>query len=255
MVAKVKVLALLMSCFAAAAVAGWDSEKMTRELEAGAGETLSLRNVNGGIEITGWDQSYVEMIALKEAKSGRGYSAKEKLNRLEIKIEQTQDGWDIRTIIDRSWKNSNRMNNTRVSYTLKVPQGMLLDIETTNGKINLDSFDGEVQLESTNGSLTANNVRGNFKGETTNGSIRLELLAFDGGSLNCRTTNGNVTISVPGDIQADLSARTTNGSIKTDIPMKISGSMSRRKVNGTLNGGGARIDLRTTNGSIRISEI
>ena len=255
MKSNLKIIAVLFSLLSAVSLlAGWESERIERDLETQPGESLRVKNVNGNIDIVGWDNGHIQLVAIKEAKSGRGYSAKEKLDHMEVSIERAGNGWEIMTLIDRKWK-SRRMNNTRISYELKVPHELLLDIETTNGEVHVDSYDGEVRLESTNGNLIAKSIRGNFEGDTTNGSIRLELLEYDGGQLKCRTTNGNVTLTVPADIQADVSARTTNGTVKTDIPMKISGTMSRNKINGTLNGGGSRIDLRTTNGSIRINEI
>jgi len=247
-------MGFLAACFSTSLFAGWESENLTRELETAPGERITVRNVNGAIEAKGWSQPHAELVVTKEAKSGNGYSAKEKLEALEIKIERSGDGWEIQTYMEKSWRKSGRFNNVRVTYELRVPMDLVLDLETTNGDVEVEDYHGELRLESTNGSLTAKAVQGSFEGETTNGSVHLELLAFDGGRLNCGTTNGNISIAIPGDIQADISARTTNGAIKTDIPMQLSGTMSKRRIEGTLNGGGAQIDLRTTNGSIRIRE-
>jgi len=236
------------------AFAGWESEKIERELEANAGDFLQVRNTNGGIEVVGWAQNYIELVAVKEAKSGRGYSAREKLDHIEVRIEKVSNGWEVATKYDRDWMRSQKMNNTRVNYRLKVPQELVMDLETTNGQVEVTDFAGSLKLESTNGDLVGREIRGHFEARTTNGSVRVELLEYDGQALSCKTTNGNVDLSLPADANAELSARTTNGSIKTDLPMKVSGSFSRNKLNGSLNGGGPEIDLRTTNGSIRISE-
>ena len=57
------------------------------------------------------------------------------------------------------------------------------------------------------------------------------------------------------DIRADLSARTTNGSVQTDFPVTVQGTFRKNRLEGELNGGGASIELRTTNGGIRIREL
>jgi DUF4097 and DUF4098 domain-containing protein YvlB len=62
-------------------------------------------------------------------------------------------------------------------------------------------------------------------------------------------------VALPSDVSAELSARTTNGSITTDFPIRVEGRWSRRSLEGSLNGGGQRIELRTTNGSIHDTEI
>jgi len=73
--------------------------------------------------------------------------------------------------------------------------------------------------------------------------------------MEISTTNGGIKVYFPGDLKADLYARTTNGSIYTDFPVRIRGRWNRRKLQGRINGGGAYIELRTTNGSIKILEI
>lgn len=239
---------------AVTAFAGWESEKIERELETNAGESLRVSNTNGGIEVTGWDQGHIELVATKEAKSGNGYSAREKLDHIEVRIQKEGNGWEIATHYDRDWMRSRKMNNTRVHYSLKVPHELLLDLETTNGQIDVTNYSGSLKLESTNGDVVGREIRGHLSARTTNGSVRVELLEYDGQELSCKTTNGNVDLSLPPDARAEVSARTTNGSIKSDLPLQISGSFSRTKLSGTLNGGGQEIDLRTTNGSIRISE-
>ena len=73
--------------------------------------------------------------------------------------------------------------------------------------------------------------------------------------MSFRTTNGGIEISLPGHVAADLKARTTNGSIETDLPVTIKGSFAKNRLSGSINGGGATIELQTTNGSIRIREM
>ena len=63
--------------------------------------------------------------------------------------------------------------------------------------------------------------------------------------------NGGVHLAVPEGTQADVSARCTNGRVSvTDLALDVEGEQTRRRVAGRLNGGGARIDLQTTNGGV-----
>ncbi len=50
-------------------------------------------------------------------------------------------------------------------------------------------------------------------------------------------------------------ARTTNGSVRTDFPITVQGTLRKNRLDGEINGGGAALELRTTNGSIRIEEL
>jgi hypothetical protein len=52
-----------------------------------------------------------------------------------------------------------------------------------------------------------------------------------------------------------VTARVTNGGINTTgLDFEMTGQQSRRRFEGTLNGGGARVTLQTTNGGVRVSK-
>jgi DUF4097 and DUF4098 domain-containing protein YvlB len=143
-----------------------------------------------------------------------------------------------------------------VIYTVQVPPGVHVDLRTTNGGVRLDNVGGEVRAASTNGG-----VRGRLAdvsvldARTTNGGVELELtgtLARDG-RVSLTSTNGGVRLAVPESTQGDLVARCTNGRVSvSDLPFEADGEQTRRRAAGRLNGGGARIDLQTTNGGVAI---
>ena len=71
--------------------------------------------------------------------------------------------------------------------------------------------------------------------------------------ISLETTNGGVTLTLPEKAKATVSASCTNGGINVgsldnfDVTEK-----SRRRLEGKLNGGGTEVELRTTNGGIRL---
>jgi len=71
--------------------------------------------------------------------------------------------------------------------------------------------------------------------------------------VSARTTNGGVVLMLPESAKADVSASCTNGGIvvSPDLTLSVT-EQSRRKLEGRLNGGGASIELQTTNGGVRI---
>ncbi len=67
------------------------------------------------------------------------------------------------------------------------------------------------------------------------------------------SVNGGVQLKVPHDTQAQVRARCTNGRVSVDgLPFSVEGERTRRRVDGTLNGGGGRIELQTTNGGVSL---
>jgi len=73
---------------------------------------------------------------------------------------------------------------------------------------------------------------------------------------SCRTpvstVNGAVMLAVPDTAKADLSATCVNGGIIVTGLNLETAEQSRRRVTGKINGGGTPIELRTTNGGIRL---
>jgi DUF4097 and DUF4098 domain-containing protein YvlB len=76
-----------------------------------------------------------------------------------------------------------------------------------------------------------------------------------GEDMSFKTTNGGIKLSLPATVRASLTARTTNGSIHTDFPIQVQGKLSRTRLDGDINGGGGEIEIRTTNGGIRITKM
>ena len=225
-----------------------ETETIDRSFDFTFDGTVTLKNVNGNVEIHGWDEARVRVVAVKKA---RGSNAHEKLERNRVSITATTDRIDIATEITRSrgWN-----NNVSVNYELWVPRTLNLSAKTTNGNVRIETLDGEINLRSTNGNLIASEVGGRINGATTNGGITVDMESYMGGDMEFRTTNGSIKVTAPASMAADISARTTNGSIRTDFPVEINGKVSRRVLQGRINGGGDTVSLKTTNGSIKLNE-
>jgi hypothetical protein len=57
-------------------------------------------------------------------------------------------------------------------------------------------------------------------------------------------------LRIPGDLAADVELRTSDGYITTDIPITIEGSYNRHELHGKINGGGNRLSVHTSDGSV-----
>jgi DUF4097 and DUF4098 domain-containing protein YvlB len=111
---------------------------------------------------------------------------------------------------------------------------------------------GRLQLDTTNGRIEVARCSGSVAASTTNGGIEAELMTVaKGQELRFVTTNGRIEVALPGDLGADVDADTTNGAIRTDLPIATT-HLSRNSLRGTINGGGTVLRLRTTNGGIQI---
>lgn len=230
-------------------------DTVEQTLAFAAGNLLTLSNTNGDVEIYSWDRDEIQIEAHKKVKASGSDKAREAFEDLTVNIHESSEGVTIETEYPRSkggwWNNV----NASVRYSIRVPARADLEIDTVNGKVFVEGVHGQIVLETTNGGVKAEDAGGSVTSRTTNGSIEVELRQFDANEdMNLRTTNGSITLTLPSDIQASLSARTTNGSVHTDFPITVQGTFRKNRLDGELNGGGASIELRTTNGSIRIRE-
>jgi DUF4097 and DUF4098 domain-containing protein YvlB len=151
-----------------------------------------------------------------------------------------------------------------------------VDAHSSNGSIEVNDVKGNVNFRTSNGGVHADNVEGAFEADTSNGGIRAHLhdtesghpirLSTSNGGIDLQvdslrqndvvasTSNGPITVRMPGDVSARLHASTnSNGSVRSDFDVLIHpGELSKHRIEGTIGGGGAKIDLTTSNGNINL---
>ena len=213
------------------------------------GGRVEVLNVNGEIRAEAATGATVHVRAERHVSAGSDEAAQDLLRRIEMREEVGPERVRIETVTPRG-----HWGGHKVTYTVQVPAGVHVDLRTVNGGVRLDNVGGEVRATATNGG-----VRGRLTdvslldARTTNGGVELELagtLAKDG-RVSLASVNGGVRLAVPEGTQADVTARCTNGRVSvTDLALDVEGEQTRRRVSGRLNGGGARIDLQTTNGGV-----
>lgn len=230
-------------------------ETLQKTLPFTAGSRLEISNTNGDIEVGVWDRQEARIEARKKVKADTDERARAALEELKISIDETSQGISIETESARSGSWWRWGVSTSVHYTVSIPDQAVLDLGTVNGKVRVAGVTGDLELHTTNGGITVADSAGRVSARTTNGGIDVELTRVSSGEdMKFRTTNGSIELSLPSDVQASLTARTTNGGVHTDFPITVHGSIGRNRLEGDLNGGGGQIELRTTNGGIRIRE-
>ena len=232
-------------------------ETVEQSLPFAPGDSLDLENVNGQIHITGWDRNEIHIEARKRARGASDSELQNALDGLEVVIEERDGGVSVITRYPR--RSESRYSRDRVSlsvdYRVTLPANADLDLETVNGKIWVEGVIGDLKMASTNGGIDIGHSGGRVDASTTNGGISVELSEVsEGEEMLLKTTNGSVSLYIPASARASLTARTTNGSILSDLPIESRGRVQRTRLEGDLNGGGARIEIKTTNGAISISE-
>jgi putative adhesin len=240
--------AALLCGLALAAVPGFAiSKEFNQSYPLQAGGTFELQNVNGTVEVQGWDRNEVEVHAVKTAKVRES-----DLERVSIEVNSNPNAVSIATRYPQ-----NEGVEVAVEYTIHVPHNAKLEhLGTVNGTLRVAGVDDVEELRTVNGNIEVFGAESTVHARTTNGNVRLELARLQG--LNetlAETTNGSVVLALPANSQADLEARCLNGNFLSDLPLEMLSSLKPREVHGRLGHGGAPIKLRTINGIIRITAL
>lgn len=240
-------------------------EVFKKRLDASNFNEVVLENVNGSIDVACWKNDEIEIVAYKKVHANDSDRAQRLMDALEIGINEDGDRLIIETRLPKhrrgandgffSWLFNGGNSGTSVSYELKVPAKMDLDMHSTNGAVMVSECNGHMQLTTTNGKIRAEEVSGAIRAKSTNGSLNISMRkTLPDEEMGFRTTNGSIKLYLPHSIDADIEARTTNGRIRCELPLTESYEKSKRRLEGEINDGGPLIYLKTTNGSISILE-
>jgi len=269
-----------------------DSAKVTAtgsemvEMVIEAPLSLFVETSNGDVNIVGKPGiQTASVVATKWSRGATLEEARDRLDRLVVRIEQ--EGSDLRLVYRASEQESDVRRYSGVDFDVIVPtearvsvdtsngtidvtaiHGTLtldtsngaidvrrcegtLSADTSNGRIDVVSFAGDIRADTSNGEVRIENVVGLVDAETSNGSIRYEGAPADGMTNRLRTSNGSITVRVPFDASIAFDVRTSGGRIRSDLPLV--GDTEGDDWSATLNPPAtSRLDLRTSNGSVRI---
>jgi DUF4097 and DUF4098 domain-containing protein YvlB len=180
-----------------------------------SGGRLSIENMNGSIEITGWDREEVDITGTKYA------STEQAMQAIRIDVIGSGDSVRIRTVPP-----SGHRGGMGARYFIRVPRRTELErITSSNGRVQIEDVEGMARLRTSNGSIKALRTRGVYEIETSNGAVDLDAHE---GPATVRTSNGQVRAE---NVRGHLDASTSNGSISARLtdpepgrPVRLSSS-------------------------------
>ena len=239
---------------------GKATDTWSRTYTVEQGGRFELINVNGRITAEPTDGKEVVVEGKRTAKGRSDDAAKEMLAKLEIREEVGAASVRVESRPPRM----SGFGGHEIEWTVKVPKGIVVDFRTTNGGVRMNGLSGEIHAKTTNGGVKGTNlVVDSLEASVVNGGVEIELGApLDAtDTVELTTVNGGVQFNLPSESKATISARAVNGGVRAAEELKIQREdednerESRRRLNGTMNGGGAKVNVSTTNGGVRISQI
>jgi hypothetical protein len=133
-----------------------------------------------------------------------------------------------------------------VDYTVTVPEGIALSIETVHGQISVSNVDGELELSTTSGRVDVDGNVGDVSVETTSGSVELADVE---GSARVESTSGSITAQGSGE---HLDVSTVAG--RVDVSEFRARAVEAESTSGSVSVGGGftTAEVSTTSGDIEV---
>jgi len=227
-----------------------------REVRLPVAQRLDIQaGPNGGVTVKGWNRPEILVRARIDATSKEGEAAAKTLvSQVTLgtsagKISTT--GPDSRNMRNQAWWGA--------SFEIFAPHRLDLTAESVNGGVNLMDLEGAVQAKTVNGGLRLARMAGDVRGKTVNGGLHVELEGdrWRGTGLDLTTTNGGVNLSLPAAYSADFRASTVHGGVSADFPLpaRKQNAGLRQDVELVLGNGGPTVQVRTTNGGVKLKRL
>lgn len=127
-----------------------------------------------------------------------------------------------------------------------------LHADTSGGSVEVKSFGGPVRLHTSGGGIRVESIVGEVFGETSGGSIHAQIPTPVPGPVHLSSSGGGIELITGASAAFDLDASTSAGGVSCDLPLVSSGTKHRSHLSGPVNGGGPKVVLETSAGSVRI---
>ena len=225
---------------------------------------LRVETSDANIRISTWEQDTIE---------AKVTTFRYQIGENGIRIEDHQEGDRVELEVRFPHHNFNlEIGSHHVDIDIHMPHEGRINLHTGDGKIEVNSFKGDMDLRSGDGSQEIDGVEGRLHATAGDGHIRangrfeaLELHTGDG-RVEARATagsslatgwrlesgDGSVTLEVPENLAADVDLHTGDGHIDLDLPVSTQGKIRNNDVHGKLNGGGNLLTIHTGDGSIHL---
>jgi DUF4097 and DUF4098 domain-containing protein YvlB len=126
---------------------------------------------------------------------------------------------------------------------------------TSGGSIHIGDVKGSVTAETSGGGIEVNGATGPVNAHTSGGPIHAAITQQPSGPCTFETSGGGIEVKMASNVAIDLDAQTSGGSVSTDFPVTAQGEMKRNHLHSKVNGGGPKVTLGTSGGSIHIKKM
>lgn len=127
---------------------------------------------------------------------------------------------------------------------------------TSGGSVKVAKVDGACDVSTSGGSIRIEDATGKVSGSSSGGSVAAKFSVAPTSDCTLKTSGGGVTVAMPEKSGVELDAATSGGRVTSDLPveMLVKGEPRRGHLAGKINGGGPKVFLRSSGGSIHVEK-
>ena len=216
--------------------------------------SISIKNVDGSIQVYGSPAHEMTLQAIK-----RAYSAK-RLKQMAVDVSVQPGTVAIETTFPREPTWGLRDRSGTIDYTIVVPDTASISrLELANGEVSVEEMRGQsVHARLGTGRLLVHNCFSNVDVTVGPGTLTLAYEWWEPGKFSIQTkiADGNAWAFLPSDAAFHLIAETVHGKIASDFTaVGEHRAQAMSKVDLLVNDGGeAEIRMRATEGNIKVVE-
>lgn len=184
------IVAALLVCTAAAA---WADTDVDQSRDASADIRLSIQNVAGSLEITGWDKNEVSITGTLEKDIE------------ELRIDGDEDDMEIEVVIPKRLRGRNK--EIDADLVVRVPRGARLDVGAVSADVTLRGVEGESDIGTVSGRIDIHDGPRRLGVSSVSGEV---IVASPTDRASVETVSGMISLN---GCRGELSVSSVSGDV------------------------------------------
>lgn len=125
-------------------------------------------------------------------------------------------------------------------------------VDSSGGSVEIRRVSGDIDAGSSGGGVRIDEAGGAVVASSSGGGVRVAFALGNGKGGDIGSSGGGVTVRVDPAVGLDIDASSSGGRVTCDVPVTVRGKLSRNSVRGDMNGGGARLKVRSSGGGVTL---
>ena len=184
-------------------------ERESKTFTVSGHPTVNVQTFDGNITVHGWDKQEVQLTTSKRA------ATEQQMQGIRLRTDQNGSTINVVAEFDKSFSRNVAgvsFTNAQVGFDLYVPRNSMVQLNSGDGRLELEGVNGNLELNTTDGRIEVRDAGGSLTAKTGDGRIEVENF---NGAVNANTGDGRINLDGRFD---QLAARTGDGTIVLTLP-------------------------------------